>query len=110
MVRERDSRCSFCTPTRKRYSRDMVTHISDAPTVVVFACWAVFGVTWAITALFTKRTLERRWSWQRIVFIAGAAVAWLVLRHPGTHHAVRLWRPTPARQLLAAAVAVGGLG
>jgi len=78
--------------------------------MVVFACWCVFAVTWAIAALFTKRTLERRWGGGRLVFFVIGAAAWKLAHDPRALPAVRLWPATPAVEWLAAAVVVAGLG
>jgi protein-S-isoprenylcysteine O-methyltransferase Ste14 len=82
---------------------------SSAPAIVVTACWAVFVVTWAIAALFTKRTLERRWSWGTLLSVLAIVVAWRLMRHPQAFDTARLWEPTPALQWLAALVVIAGL-
>jgi protein-S-isoprenylcysteine O-methyltransferase len=82
---------------------------SDAPSIVVSACWAVFAVTWAIAALFTKRTVERRWGWGRGLLILGMVVGWRLVRYPRAFGSVRLWWPTPPLAWLAALVVIAGL-
>ncbi len=81
----------------------------DAPSVVVYACWAVFVVTWAIAALFVKRTVERRRGWWRLPMIAMGALIYGAARSPLLLGTRRLWTPTLPREWLAAAVVLLGL-
>jgi len=81
----------------------------DAPSIVVVACWAIFGVTWVIAALFVKRTVERSWSWGRLVMIGAVALAYWIARYRELLGARRLWTPTPGTEWLAAAVVACGL-
>lgn len=83
--------------------------MSDTPSEIVFACWVVFAVTWAIAALFVKRTVERRWGWGRLLIIAVWPLAYWSARNPHLLGARRLWTPTPPREWLAAAVVLIGL-
>ena len=77
--------------------------------VIVYACWAAFAVTWVIAALFVKRTVERRWGWGRLLMIAVGTLAYGAARNPQLLGARRLWTPTPPREWLAAAVVLLGL-
>ena len=82
---------------------------SDPPSTVVFASWIVLAVTWAITALFTKRTLERRWGWARILLLLLAVGTWELVRHSRGAPLPGLWRQTRTIEWLAAAVVLAGL-
>src|SRR5262245_47055375 len=79
----------------------------DAPGVVVFACWVVFAITWAIAALFVKRTVERRWGWGRIMILLVALAYWGA--RAGPLGAARAWVPTSPSEWLGAAVVLVGL-
>src|SRR5262245_56584971 len=50
----------------------------NLPSIVIFASWVAFVVTWAIAALFVKRTVERRWGWGRILILLAFLSYWAV--------------------------------
>ncbi len=81
-----------------------------APSTIVAACWIVFAITWAIAALFVKRTVERSWGWGRLLMIAVGTLAYWTVRNPNVLGARRLWTPASFTEWLAAAVVVLGLG
>jgi protein-S-isoprenylcysteine O-methyltransferase Ste14 len=83
--------------------------MSDAPSMVVSACWAVFVVTWAIAALFVKRTVERSWSGGRLLLIGVGALVYWIARNPERLGAQQLWTPTPSIEWLAATIVLFGL-
>jgi protein-S-isoprenylcysteine O-methyltransferase Ste14 len=83
--------------------------MDDAPSILVLASWAVFAVTWAIAALFVKRTVERSWGWGRLMLWAVVPMLfWTIFRSqsPGTWW---LWTPTPLSKWLAATIVLFGL-
>ena len=81
----------------------------DLPSIVVFASWALFAVTWFIAALFVKRTVERSWSFGRSSMIVVLAVGYWIARNRQLIGARQLWTPTPSIEWLAAAVVLVGL-
>src|SRR5262245_17663152 len=81
----------------------------EAPAIIVFASCAVFAVTWAIAALFVKRTVERRWGWGRLSMILVGAVLYSAVRYPRPIRAWRLWTPAPPEAWLGAAIVLIGL-
>jgi protein-S-isoprenylcysteine O-methyltransferase Ste14 len=87
-----------------RYDRGM----PDLPSIVVFASWAIFAITWAIAALFVKRTVERRWGWGRIMILI-VGLAYLAARNSQSVRAWRLFTSTPRSEWLGAAVVLIGL-
>lgn len=79
----------------------------DAPSTIVFASWAVFAVTWAIAALFVKKTVARSWGWGRLMlWVVGPMLAWTIFKRG----AAWAWTPTPTSEWLAAMLVVFGLG
>jgi len=81
----------------------------DAPSTVVLVCWIAFAVTWAIAAMFVKRTVERSRSWGRLLIAVVVALAFWAARNPPVLRDLRLWTPTPSTEWLAACVVVVGL-
>ena len=82
----------------------------DAPSTVVYACWGVFLVTWAIAALFTKRTLERTWGTSRWLMIGTGLVVYWIARGFRLFGTQRLWTSTAEIEWLAAGITLVGLG
>jgi len=81
----------------------------DAPSILVYASWAVFAVTWMIAALFVKRTVERSAGWGRLfLWLVAPMLIWRMSRS-------RLlgmgweWTPTPSSEWLAALIVLLGL-
>ena len=83
--------------------------MNDAPSTIVFVCWFVFAITWAIAAFFVKRTVERSWGWGRLSIIAIGWLAYWTAKNQHLFGARRLWTPTPLSRGLAAAVVLFGL-
>jgi protein-S-isoprenylcysteine O-methyltransferase Ste14 len=81
----------------------------DAPSIIVFASWSVFAVTWVIAALFVKRTAERSWGWGRLLlWVVAPMLFWMTFRSRSL--AARwLWTPTPSSEWLGAMIVVLGL-
>jgi protein-S-isoprenylcysteine O-methyltransferase Ste14 len=81
----------------------------DPPSVIVFACWAAFAVTWMIAALFVKRTVERSWGSGRLLFwIVAPMFVWTIFKSQSL--AARwVWTPTPSSEWLGAIVVLLGL-
>jgi len=80
----------------------------DAPSMVVFVCWVVFVLTWAVAALFVKRTIERRWGWGRPLILLAFLGYWAARGTLGWA-AQRLWTTTPSTEWLGAGVVLLGL-
>jgi protein-S-isoprenylcysteine O-methyltransferase len=80
----------------------------DLPSMIVLASWGAFVVTWAIAALFVKRTVERRWGWGRMLILVAFLGAWAARSAP-VLGATRTWTPTPATEWLGAGVVLLGL-
>ncbi len=77
----------------------------------IIACWAVFAAYWAATAASTKRTAQRQ-SWESrywyllLLVVAFALLLGAVPLDPLTR---RIVPPSPAVEILAAALCAGGL-
>jgi protein-S-isoprenylcysteine O-methyltransferase Ste14 len=88
---------------------DTLGGMRDAPSLVVLGCWIVFIVTWAVAALFVKRTVERSRSWGRPVIVLMVTLSFWVGRRPHIVGTLRLWTPTLSTEWLAAVVVLLGL-
>jgi protein-S-isoprenylcysteine O-methyltransferase Ste14 len=73
----------------------------------IFACWAAWAAYWLVSALHTKRTVERGgWLGYRLVALALVAAGIAVVRATG---ASGIWGVPPALALLSALLVAGGL-
>jgi protein-S-isoprenylcysteine O-methyltransferase Ste14 len=82
--------------------------LPDDPTGRVIAfCWIILIVVWAVSALFVKRTVERRFAWWLPALVVVMLVYPVVRRIPGLHQ--ELWPRTIAIGLLADLLTVAGL-
>ena len=81
----------------------------DGPTFVVYACWGVFAITWAIASLFVKRTAERSRSMEWLLVTGAGVLAYAMVRNPHWFGTRTLWTPTEASDWLGAGVTVLGL-
>jgi protein-S-isoprenylcysteine O-methyltransferase Ste14 len=82
----------------------------DVPSIIVFASWAVFAVTWAIAALFVKRTAVRSWGGGRLLlWIVAPMLFWMAVRSQSLGTGWR-WTPTLSSEWLAAMIVLLGLG
>lgn len=83
--------------------------MDDTPSIIVFASWAVFAVTWAIAALFVKRTVVRSWGWGRLMlWVVGPMLFWTIFKSQSLGTGWR-WTPTPSSEWLAATIVLLGL-
>ena len=77
----------------------------------IIVCWAVFAAYWAATAASTKRTAERqKWQsrvWYLLLLVLGFAL--LLGAVPLDPLTRRIVPPSPAVEILAAALCAGGL-
>ena len=77
----------------------------------IIACWAIFAAYWAATAASTKRTAQRQ-SWESrcwyllLLVVAFALLLGAVPLDPLTR---RIVPPSPAVEIIAAALCAGGL-
>jgi protein-S-isoprenylcysteine O-methyltransferase Ste14 len=97
---------TLVAPPAARYDPAM----RDAPSTIVVACWFVFAITWAIAALFVKRTVERSWGWGRLSMIVIGTLVYGIARSPQWLGGRKLWTPTTNNESLAAAIVLVGLG
>jgi protein-S-isoprenylcysteine O-methyltransferase Ste14 len=74
---------------------------------VIAFCWVILGVVWVVSALFVKRTVERRFGWWLPVLVVVVVVYPVVRRIPGLWQ--DLWPQTAAIGVLADLVTIAGL-
>ena len=75
---------------------------------VIFLCWFVFVVVWAVAALFVKRTTERSLRLGSVAALVVVIAVFAITRlNPGLRR--ELWPQTPGVGLLAALLVILGL-
>jgi protein-S-isoprenylcysteine O-methyltransferase Ste14 len=80
----------------------------DPAAAVIALCWLVFGIVWAVSALFVKRTIEQSLGWVHlVVFALAIAAVRSVSYRAGLRHL--LWPGTALLGALAASITVAGL-
>ena len=85
-----------------------VLNTSDPFDVAIALCWGIFLVVWAVSAFFTKRTMERSMGWGRLMIFAVVILGYeLVRRAPALRH--DLWSRTPTVGACAVLLTVVGL-
>jgi protein-S-isoprenylcysteine O-methyltransferase Ste14 len=85
-----------------------VLTLHDPAATVITLCWLVFGIVWAVSALFVKRTIEQSLGWVRL--LAFAVVIWVLARVSRvTGPPQSLWPGTALLGALAALLTVAGL-
>jgi protein-S-isoprenylcysteine O-methyltransferase Ste14 len=78
--------------------------------VVIWACWLVLALVWAVAGLFAKRTVERTsGSWRSSLLVRLLLIAILGLASTAGSVGGRLWVPGPLIGWLLATVVVIGL-
>ena len=85
----------------------MIIGLDELTGRVIALCWFIFLVVWAVSALFVKRTIERRFGWWLPTLVAVMVVYPVVRRTPGLQQ--ELWPPTAAIGALADLLTVAGL-
>jgi len=82
--------------------------LHDPAAVAITLCWLVFGIVWAVSALFVKRTIEQSLGWVRLLVFAVVIVVFTRVSHiAGLRQS--LWPQTASIGALAVLVTVAGL-